>query len=123
MGREPSGQYSRHHAAINQDASLELDQLRMLAVALGILADLGIAPAMDRDVERSAGLESRDETSHYGQPEGATIVRELIIGNNIAADFEFLQGNTGISTGWEKQHIPIVVAHSGASWCGNQECR
>lgn len=56
MGREPSGQYSRHHAAINQDASLELDQLRMLAVALGILADLGIAPAMDRDVERSAGL-------------------------------------------------------------------
>lgn len=88
----------------------------MLAVALGVLADLGIPPAMDRDVERESGLEARDEASHDGQAEVATVVREFIIGDNIAADLELFQGDSSISTGWEKQHVPIVVAHPGTSW-------
>lgn len=44
---------SRYHAAIDQNTSLELHQVRMLAIVEGILADLRRAPTMDGNVEVS----------------------------------------------------------------------
>lgn len=107
MSMRPDGpdgtfkRHSRHHTAINQDARLELDELRVLAVALGVLAELGIAPAVDGNMEWGAGLEARNETSHDGQAESATIMGEFAVGDNMTADLEFFQGDSSISTRWE----------------------
>lgn len=54
----------RNHAAINKEAGLKLDQIRVLAEGLGKLTDSGIPPTVNRYLEwRSecqAGHEATD---------------------------------------------------------------
>lgn len=104
-------QYSRHHATINHNASLEPDQLGMLAVVEGVLADLRSAPAVDRNVEVGAWLERRDEAGHRRQTKRAPILAKLGVRDDMAAHLELLQGNSSISTRGEEKHVPVVVAH------------
>lgn len=69
----------------------------MFAVVLGVLAGLGSAPAVYRDVERGAGLQSGNEASHDRHTEGSTAVREVGVRNNMAVDLELLQRHSIIS--------------------------
>lgn len=110
-GRRKAGQGSRNHAAINEDAGLESGQLGVIAVVLCVLAGLGSAPAVDRDVERGARLESGNEASHDRHTKGGTAVGEVGVRDNMAVDLEFLQGHSIVSAGGEEQHVPIVVSH------------
>lgn len=83
----------------------------MLAVVEGILAELRSAPAVDRNVEISAGLQGGYEASHGRKAKGSSIVREGIAGNDMTVDLEFFQGDPRIAAGGEEKHIPIFVAH------------
>lgn len=83
----------------------------MLAVVLCVLAGLGSAPAVDRDVERGAGLEPRDEASHDWHAIGGTALGEVGIGDNMTVDFELPKGHPVVSAGWEEEHVPVVVSH------------
>lgn len=109
--RAETGQDSRHHAAINEDSGLESSQLWVLAVVLCVLTGLWSAPAVYRDVERGAGLESWDEASHDWHSKGGTAVGEVGIGDNMAVDLELPKGHPVVSAGWEEQHVPVVVSH------------
>lgn len=108
-----NGIYSRHHAAIDEDASLELDQLRMLAIVERVLANLRSAPGMDGDVEEGARLEGRSEASHRRQAKrtSAAAVGDFGVRDDMAAHLEFLQGHSGVTARGEEKHVPVVVAH------------
>ena len=54
----------RHQAAVDEDARLELDEFRVSAVCLCEQADIGGFPGVHRDLERTAGWKTRDETGH-----------------------------------------------------------
>lgn len=83
----------------------------MLAIIEGVLTNLRGAPTVDGNVEVGIGLEGWDEASHGGQTKSTAVVGELIIGDDMAADLEFLQGDSRITARREEKHIPIVVAH------------
>lgn len=88
----------RHHAAVDQDASLELDQVPMLGRAEGILADLRSAPAVNGDVKLSAWIEGRDEAGHGWNAKGvAPGVGELVVWDDMAVNLELLQRDTSIA--------------------------
>lgn len=87
----------RHHPAIDQDASLELDQLPMLGRTEGILANLRSAPAVNGDVELSTGIEGRDEAGHGWDTKGAPVVGELVVWDDMAVDLELLQRDTSVA--------------------------
>lgn len=58
------GQNVPNLTAVDEDASLELDQLWVLGRCLGGVTDFGITPAVDGDVKGGSGLETGDKTGH-----------------------------------------------------------
>ncbi len=101
----------RYDVAVNEDADFELDQVGMLAEGAHELADLGGPPAVDGDLERRAGLETRDEARHHREAEGALRVSELHIVNDVARDLELLHGHLGLAARWEEEDVPVLVPH------------
>ena len=69
-----TGDVLRNKTAVDKNASLELDELRVLAKGARELADLGRLPGVDRDVEPSTRLETGDEARHDRETVGAVAV-------------------------------------------------
>lgn len=116
------GHNSRHHTAIDQDASLKLDQIRMLGRAEGVLADQRSAPAVDGDVELSPRVERGDEAGHGWYSKCAPVVGELVVWDDMTADLELLQRDTSIAVlpGGEEQNVPVVVTHGRGQMAGEE---
>lgn len=62
-------------------------------------------------MERGTGLEPRNEASHDGHTKGGMAVREVGVGDNMAVDLELPQRYSIISSGREKQHVPVIIPH------------
>ena len=85
----------------------------MLAIGLGELRDGRVPPAMHRDLEGCAGLETRNKTSHDRHVEGSMDVGELQVRHHMAANPELLEGNLAVPTHREEDDVPVVVTHVG----------
>lgn len=107
------GQHGRDLATIDEDASLEFDQFWMVAVVEGVLAELRDTPAVNGNMEAGAGVQGGYEASHCREAKRTSIVGESVVGDDMAVNLEFLQGDARIAAGGEEKHVPIFIAHGG----------
>lgn len=103
---------ARGHAPVKHDSSFEFDLLCIFAVRAGKLADIGLAPRVDRDLERGAGQQTRHEACHDRYADRPMDMGQFEVRHDIAGNLELLEGYLGVTASGEEDNVPVVVAHA-----------
>lgn len=104
-------------ATVDEDPDLKLEIIRVLAVALGDLADVRNRPVVNGYLEEVPGGEAGHEACHVRHGRGPVDVQKLDVGHDMAANLELLKGRLGVPSDGEEDDVPVLVPHGeGGCW-------